>query len=261
MTRIHPSAIVDPAANIHPSAEVGPHCVIGPDAVLETGVRLANSVTVLGRARLSENVHVHTGAVIGGAPQILAFEPAKQGGVALGAGVVVREHVTIQCASSPDAVTHVGARSYLMVGVHIPHDCQIGERCVLANNVTFGGHAEIADDVWIGGMAAIHQNSRIGRHAFVAGGSILVGDVIPFGMVVGNHAKLAGLNLTGLKRRGFTRETLGDLRAAYRLLFAGSGSFSDRIVQTVDAYGHRNEVMEIVEFIRSDRPRPLCLAR
>jgi UDP-N-acetylglucosamine acyltransferase len=141
--------------------------------------------------------------------------------------------------------------------VHIGHDCIVGDHVVMANNATLGGHVIMEDYVIMGGLSAAHQNTRIGRHAFVGGMAGVNHDVIPFGNVWGNHAHLEGLNLVGLKRRGFSREAINTLRAAYRMLFAEEGTFQERLDDTAEAYGASEEVMEIVAFIRADSGRPL----
>lgn len=154
-------------------------------------------------------------------------------------------------------VTSVGSRGFFMVGVHVGHDCIVGDDVIMANNATLGGHAVVGDHVVMGGLSAVHQNTRIGRHAFVGGMAGVNHDVIPFGNVWGNHAHLEGLNLVGLKRRGFDRNTINTLRAAYRMLFAEEGTFQERLDDTATAYAGSCEVMEIVDFIRSDSTRPL----
>jgi UDP-N-acetylglucosamine acyltransferase len=146
-----------------------------------------------------------------------------------------------------------------MVGCHVAHDCIVGDKVTLAKGATLGGHVQMADFVFMGGLAAIHQFSRVGRYAFIGGLAAVTRDVIPFGSVWGNHAHLEGLNLVGLKRRGFARDTINDLRAAYRLLFAEEGTFQERIDDVAGAYAKSPEVMEIVDFIRADANRPLCL--
>ena len=158
---------------------------------------------------------------------------------------------------STNGVTTVGSDGFFMVGVHIGHDCVVGDHVIMANNATLGGHTEMSDFVIMGGLSAAHQNTRIGRHAFVGGMAGVNHDVIPFGNVWGNHAHLEGLNLVCLKRRGFSREAINTLRAAYRMLFAEEGTFQERLEDTAAAYAASPEVMEIVEFIRADANRPL----
>ena len=157
-------------------------------------------------------------------------------------------------------MTVVGSDGLFMVGSHVAHDCVVGDHVVFANNATLGGHVQVADHVFMGGLSAVHQWSRIGRHAFVGGLAAVTKDVIPFGLV-GNDAHLEGMNLVGLKRRGFARETINDLRSAYRLLFAEEGTFQERVEEVARVFEQSPEVSEVVDFIRADANRPLCLPR
>jgi UDP-N-acetylglucosamine acyltransferase len=156
-------------------------------------------------------------------------------------------------------ITSVGSDGLFMAGCHIAHDCAVGDNVIMANCATLGGHVNMADFVFMGGLSAIHQYSRIGRYSFVGGMAAVTKDVIPYGSVWGNHAHLEGLNLVGLRRRGFTRETISELRAAYRLLFANEGTFQERLADTTEAHGASPEVMEIIDFIQADANRPICL--
>jgi UDP-N-acetylglucosamine acyltransferase len=146
-----------------------------------------------------------------------------------------------------------------MAQAHVAHDCVVEDRVVMAHASTLGGHVHVGEVALIGGLAAIHQWGRIGRHANIGGLAAVTKDVIPFGSAWGNHAHLEGLNLVGLKRRGFPRETVNDLRAAYRLMFADEGAFQERVDDTARVFAGSSAVMEIVDFIRADANRPLCL--
>ena len=256
---IHPSAIIDSRACIDEGVSIGPYSVIGAGARLHKGVRIHNHVTVTGNALLHENVELYPGCVVGAQPQIINYSDDGSTRLEIGARTILREHVTVHVGSSTHGgLTTIGQDCLLMIGCHIAHDCHVGDKCVIANDVQFAGHVTVDEQVWIGGLAAIHQFSRIGRHAFVGGGAILVDDVIPYGAVVGNHAHLSGLNIAGLKRRGFSKQTLRELRAAYKTLFAGDGHFADRVSQLEATYRDSREVMEIVEFIQSRHKRPIC---
>lgn len=257
---IHPTAIVEDGAQLGENITVGAFAYVGSDATLGDGCRIHHRASITGRSELGANVEVFPGAVIGSAPQILGFKDDGTSRLTIGSGTTIREHVTIHSGSpAHGGVTSVGQDCLLMVDVHIAHDCHVGDKCVFANNVALGGHIVVGDQVWMGGLAAIHQFCRVGRHAFVGGGAIVVADIIPYGSVIGNHAHLAGLNLTGLKRRGFSRQTIHDLRAAYRLLFAKEGTFNERIADAEETYRDCPELMEIIEFIRSAKNRALCL--
>lgn len=259
MTTIHPTAIVDSKATIDGSVEIGPYCIVGPDATLAKGVKLLSHAIVEGVTQVGEDCVLHPFACLGGAPQHTAHrgEPTR---VVVGARNVFREHVTVHAGTAGGrGVTTVGDDGLFMVSTHIGHDCIIGDKVVMAPSVAVGGHVTVNDFVFLGGLAAIHQYTRVGRYAFVGGGGIVTKDVIPYGSVWGNHAHLEGLNLIGLKRRGFTREQIATLRAAYRLLFADEGTFQERIEDVEQAYSSVPEIMEILAFIREDANRPLCL--
>lgn len=257
MTQIHPTAIVDPAACLEGDVAIGPYSLVGPHVVIGAGCRLASHVVVQGHTTLGRDCVIHPFATLGQPPQHAghAGEPTR---LVIGERNVIREQVTMHCGTAMGrGVTEVGSDGFYMVGVHIGHDCIVGDHVTMANNATLGGHVVVQDHVIMGGLSAAHQHIRIGRHAFVGGMAGVNHDVIPFGNVWGNHAHLEGLNLVGLKRRGFSREAINTLRAAYRLLFAEEGTFQERLDDTAAAYEASIEVMEIIDFIRADSNRPL----
>jgi UDP-N-acetylglucosamine acyltransferase len=258
MTTIHPTAIVHPSARLGDQVEVGPYSTIGPNVVIGANTRLISHVVLEGHTEIGEACTLHPFVYLGGPPQHIAHkgEPTR---LTIGSRNVIREHVTIHAGTVlGGGVTRVGSDGLYMVGAHIAHDCVVGDAVTFANGATLGGHVHVADYVFMGGLCAVHQFSRIGRYSFVGGGAIVTKDIIPFGSVWGNHAHLEGLNLVGLKRRGFTREVINDLRSAYRLLFADEGTFQERLDDVAQAFAASPEVMEIVDFIRVDSERPLC---
>ena len=259
MTQIHPTAIVDPGAQLGRDVEIGAFCTVGARVQLGDGVRLVSHVVVEGSTSIGTGTTVYPFAVLGGAPQHLAHK-GEDTRLVIGERNTIREHVTMHTGTvGGGGVTTVGSDSLYMVGAHVAHDCVIGDRVTFANNATLGGHVVIGDFVFMGGLCAVHQFTRIGRYSFVGGGGVVTKDIIPYGSVWGNHAHLEGLNLVGLKRRGFTREAINALRAAYRLLFADEGTFQERLDDVVEAHAGTPEVMEIVDFIRAEANRPLCL--
>jgi UDP-N-acetylglucosamine acyltransferase len=259
MTQIHPSAVVDPKAQIDPTVQIGPFCVVGPEVRLGANVRLVNHVCVDGATTVGEGTTVFPFASLGQPPQSLAYkgEPVE---LIIGRNNIIREHVTMNPGTAKGGgVTRVGDNCMFMADSHVAHDCIVGSNCVFANNAMVGGHVVVEDFVWLGGGAAVHQFSRIGRHAFVGGMAGLEGDLIPYGSVMGNRAFLAGLNLVGLKRRGFSRDQIHELRNAYRLLFAQEGTFQERLADVAELFASNAEVMEIVNFVRNGSNRPLCM--
>ena len=259
-TEIHPSAVIDPRAEIGDGVEIGPFCVVGPDVVVHDRVKLLSHVSLSGHTEIGEDCVLYPFAALGHPAQDFKYRGEKTT-LTLGKRNILREHVTMHAGTAASrAKTVVGDDGFFMVGSHVAHDCIVGDRVVFANNAALGGSSVVGDHVIMGGLAAAHQNSRIGRHAFVGGLSAVTTDVIPYGSVVGVQAHLAGLNVIGLKRRGFPRETIKDLRAAYRLLFAEEGTFQERLDDVARLYSENAPVMEIVAFIRDDgSSRALCM--
>lgn len=256
---IHPTAIVAKGAELADGVSVGPFCVIGEKARIGRNTKLKSHVVIEGSTELGEDNEVGPFAVLGGPPQHTAYK-GEDTRLVIGDRNVIREHATMNLGTvNGGGVTKVGSNGFYMIESHVGHDCVVGDNVILIKQATLGGHCLIEDFVIIGGLAAVHQFCRIGRYAFVGGLAAVVKDVIPYGSVWGNHAHLEGLNLVGLKRRGFDREAINTLRAAYRLLFADEGTFQERLEDTADTFGESPEVMEIIDFIRADASRPLCL--
>lgn len=256
---VHPTAVVAPGATLGTDVQVGPYCMVGPDARLGHRVVLTAHVIVEGVTEIGDDCTVHPFAVLGGAPQHTAHrgEPTR---LVIGPRNVIREHVTMHTGTTVGSgVTTVGSDGLFMVNSHVAHDCVVGDRVTLANNAALGGHVRVGDYVFVGGLAGVHQWTRVGRYAFVGASAMVTKDVIPYGSVWGNHAHLEGLNLVGLKRRNVPRDTINDLRAAYRLMFAEEGTFQERLDDTARVFDHSPEIAEIVAFIRADATRPLCL--
>ncbi|HTK34993.1 MAG TPA: acyl-ACP--UDP-N-acetylglucosamine O-acyltransferase [Caulobacteraceae bacterium] len=258
MALIHPTAQVAPGAALGEGVEIGPYCVLGPRVTLGARVRLVSHVVIEGVTEVGDDCVVHPFAVLGGAPQHLAHR-GEATRLLIGARNQIREHVTMHTGTVlGGGLTQVGSDGLFMVASHVAHDCMVGDHVVFANNATLGGHVRLGDYVVMGGLSAVHQHSRVGRYAFIGGLAAVTRDVIPFGTVWGNQALLEGLNLVGLKRRGFPREAIDDLRSAYRLLFAPEGTFQERLDDVARVFAGSAEVGEIVDFIRADATRPLC---
>ena len=256
---IHPTALVAEGAELADGVSVGPFCVVGPKVRLGRGTKLHSHVVIEGSTELGENNQVYPFAVLGGPPQHTAYK-GEDTRLVIGDNNLIREHATMNLGTvNGGGVTRVGSDGLYMIESHVGHDCVVGDHVILTKQATLGGHCQIGDYVIVGGLAAVHQFTRVGRHAMIGGLAAVVKDVIPYGSVWGNHAHLEGLNLVGLKRRGFSRESINTLRAAYRLLFADEGTFQERLDDTIETYSSSPEVMEIIDFIRADASRPLCL--
>ncbi len=258
MAKVHATAVVDPKAELGAEVEIGPFCVVGPDVKLGDGVILHSHAVVTGNTSLGEGCRVFSFAAIGHIPQDQKYqgEPTR---LEIGPNTVMREHVTIHPGTTGGSLlTKVGANCLLLAGSHVAHDCKVGDNVVLVNSATLGGHVTVGDRAILGGLCAIHQFVRIGSYAFIGGMSGVEKDVIPFGMVIGNRAVLSGLNIVGLKRAGFSREQIHELRQAYRMLFASEGTLKERIEDVEAMFAAHPLVRQIVDFLKGGSDRSFC---
>jgi len=258
MTNIHPTAIIAEGAKIDETAEIGPYCVLGPQVTLGARVKLHSHVAVAGITSIGADTQVFPFASLGHPPQDLKYkgEPSR---LEIGERNQIREHVTMNPGTEGGGMlTKVGNDCLFMMSSHVAHDCVIGDNVILVNNATLAGHVHIGDFAIMGGLSAAHQFVRIGRHAMIGGMTGVETDIIPYATVTGNRAHLSGLNLVGLKRRGYDRDAIHALRNAYRLLFAPEGTMAERLEEVAGQYHDQELVMEIVDFIRADSSRSIC---
>ncbi len=256
---IHPTAIIEPGAKLDRDVRIGPFCIVGAQVELGSGTQLHAHAIVTGHTRLGTNCAVHSHAVIGNQAQVLGLGPSPDAKLEIGDNCVFREFTTVHAGNPKSSgLTTIGNNCFMMVGTHVAHDCRIGNNVVMANYASLAGHIEVGDNVWFGGSCAVHQFTRIGRNAFVGGGAILVEDVIPFGSVIGNRAHLAGLNVVGLKRRGFSKGDIHEIREAYKAVFDGDGLFRANVEAAASAFADRPLGREIVTFILEGGSRPIC---
>lgn len=261
MPNIHPTAIVHASATIADDASVGPLSLIGKGVSLGAGVEVRSHVVIEGDTTIGDRTVIFPFACIGAIPQDKKFA-GEDTRLEIGSDCILREHVTINPGTSGGGgVTSVGDRCLLMVGAHVAHDCRIADDVILVNNTLLAGHVSIGAHAIVGGGAALHQFVRIGEHAFIGGLSGVENDVIPFGSAIGNRAHLGGLNLVGLKRRGFSREAIHALRGAYRMLFEGDGTLKERIGLVESTYANVSEVQRVVTFVREGKDRAICTPR
>ena len=257
-SEIHPSAVIESGATLGDGVTVGPFAVIGPEVVLGEGCRIHSHAVIGGRTRIGARTEVFPFASIGLRPQDLKYR-GEASELVIGSDTVIREHVTMNPGTEGGGmVTRVGDRCLIMVGSHVGHDCDVGNGVIMANNATLAGHVRIQDHAVLGGLSAIHQFVRIGRNAVVGGVTGVERDVIPFGSVMGDRARLSGINIIGMRRRGFDRDDINAVRKAYRLLFASEGTFQERLQEVADEFSGCAPVMEIVDFIREDSSRKIC---
>ncbi len=256
--QFHPTALVDASAEIGDGVRIGPYCTVGPNVRLADGVELISHVVVDGHTSVGTGTTVHPFASIGLQPQHIRYrgEPSR---LVIGENNVIREHVTMHRGTSQGAMeTKVGSNCFFMVGSHVAHDCVVEDNVILTNAVALGGHVHVGEHAIVGGLSGVHQYVRIGKHAMIGGVTGVESDVIPYGSAKGNRAKLTGLNLVGLKRRGFSREDIQALRTAYGLLFSQGGTMAERLNEVADLFKQHMGVMDIVNFIRAESSRALC---
>jgi UDP-N-acetylglucosamine acyltransferase len=263
MTFIHPTAIVEPGAKIGDNVFIGPYCCVGQDVELGHNVHLVSHVSLAGKLTVGEGTKIYPFASLGHAPQDLKYhgEPSQ---TIIGKNTTIREYVTVQSGTEGGLMkTIVGDNCLLMVGSHVAHDCVVGNHVIMANNATLGGHVTVGDFVIIGGLSAVQQFVRIGEHAIIGGMSGVEKDVIPYGMVMGERAFLNGLNLVGLKRRGFSQESIQGLMGLYDHLFDlnSTSPFAERVAQAKEKFSNTETVQTVIHFVESQSKRPFCLPK
>lgn len=257
---IHNTAIVSKSAQIADGVEVGPYCIIGDDVKIGAGTVLKSHVVIEGDTTIGKNNIIFPFATIGLIPQDLKFKGEKAK-LIIGDNNRIREHVTIHLGTQDGGMlTKIGNNCLLMVGVHIAHDCKVGDNVILANNATLAGHVEVGNNVVIGGLSAVHQFVRIGVGAMIGGMSGVESDVIPYGLVMGERASLAGLNLVGMKRHNISREEIHALRNFYKLAFEDKSaeSFLSRVEKISQDFVGNFTVNEVLQFINSESSRSFC---
>jgi UDP-N-acetylglucosamine acyltransferase len=246
----HPTAIIDESALLGEAVQVGPYAVVEGETRIGERCELRAHVTVKRFSELGPDTVVHEGAVIGGEPQDVSFTglPSR---LRIGARNRIREGVTIHRSSRAGGITEVGSDGFFMAYSHVAHDCRVGDRVILANNVALAGHVEVQDGAFLSGGVVVHQFCRVGRMAMVGGNTKLVQDALPFVTTDGNPGRAVGLNVVGLRRAGLTASDLKPLKQAYRLLFHASLSL-EAACQAMDALGD-DRVSELVAFIRASK--------
>jgi len=259
MSRIHPTAMVDSGVVLADGVEIGPWSVVGPGVELGEDVRLLSHVVIQQDTVVGARTTIHPFCVIGGDPQHGGYkgEPVR---LEIGEDCLVREHSTFNRGTPVGGgLTRIGKGCMFMTGAHVGHDAIVGDQVTFANQATLGGHSEVGDRVFLGGLSAVHQFGRVGQGAIIGGLAAVTRDVIPYGSAWGNHAQLHGLNLIGLKRKGYDKGAIRRLLAGYRELFEGAGTFAERLDAVETGYVDLLEIMEITTFIREAGKRPLCL--
>lgn len=254
---IHPTAILHKGVEIGNGVVIGPYSIIGEKVRIGSRSRIGPHVVIYGPAEIGEDCEVLQFASIGAGPQDMKFK-GEETRIRIGDRNIIREFVTIHRASSHGTrETVIGNDNYLMAYAHIAHDCLLGNHIIMVNGATLGGHVEIEDYAVIGGLSAIHQFTRVGAYAMIGGCSAVIQDIPPFMTAVGNRAKLYGLNLVGLKRYGFSEETIKTIKKAYRILFQSRLTLKNAIKRLKAEIKGSEEVNRLIDFIEKSR-RGIC---
>jgi len=248
---IHETAIIHAGAKIGDNVEIGPYSIIGEHVEIGSGSRIGPHVVIEGWTTLGCDNRVFQFASVGADPQDLKFA-GEQSSLIIGDGNTIRESVTLHRGTEGGGgVTRIGNNNLFMAYVHVGHDCCIGNFCVFANAATLAGHVCVDDYAILGGLSAVHQFTRVGVHVMASGGSMIAQDLPPYTIAQGDRAKTVGLNLTGLKRRGFTDEAIRAVKNAYKLFFRSSLR-AEEALEKIDAeYGDVAEVRVFTDFIRN----------
>ena len=254
---IHPTAIVDPRAAVHPQADIGPYVVIDGPVHVGPGTRVLAHATLLGWTQIGADNVIHPGAVLGDAPQDLAYD-GSESYLRIGDRNVIREHVQMHRGTQPGSATIVGNDNYCMNNAHVAHNCRVGNRVILANGAVLGGHVEVQDQVFLSTGCAVHQYVRIGRLAFMRGLSRTSRDVPPFCIIDGTHTVRA-LNRVGLRRAGFSGQQIRELQDAFSRLFRRARNLAVAI-REFDRGACSPEVCELIDFIQASK-RGVCVGR
>ncbi len=255
MTDIHKTAIVSPKAELAEDVTVGPYSIIEDDVTIGKGTRVASTALIAAGARIGENVTVAHGAVIATQPQDLKFEGEITTAV-IGDGTVVREYATINRGTKDRNETTVGRNCLIMAYAHVAHDCLIGDNVIMANSVNLAGHIEIGECAIIGGVVPVHQFVKIGAHAMIGGGFRVQHDICPYALVAGYPLKVVGVNVIGLRRRGFKREVIKSIEGAFKSLFF-SGLNTSQAVERIRGEMQITPELEVILSFVDDSTRGL----
>ena len=251
MSGIHSQALVDECATVGENVEIGPFCVVGPDVTLGDGCRLLSHVVVEGLTEIGAETVISPFASIGGAPQDMRYR-GEQTRLVIGARNTIRENATLNRGTADGGgVTRIGDGNLMMAYTHVGHDCRIGDDNILANGSTLAGHVEVGNHATVGAYCGIHQFCRVADFAFIGGFTVLRQDALPWVTTVGNRAKAYGLNLIGLRRRGYPEETIQALKRAYTTLFRSKLRLSEALESLEADAGKFEEVRYFLEFVSS----------
>ena len=259
MINQHHTSIISNKAELGSNVIVGPYCIINKNVKIGNNVNLKAHVYIDGNTIIGNNCTFYPYCSIGSSPQDLKYKGEKSV-LKIGNNNTFREYVTVNPGTLGGGLeTVIGNQCLFMVSSHVAHDCKIGNNVIMVNNASLAGHVLLEDYAIMGAMSGAHQFCRIGKHSMIGGLSGVDSDVIPYGTVIGNRAYLSGLNIIGLKRRGFSKPIIQDLRKAYGLLFSSQeGTFSERVKEVSDEFTNNEPVKEIVNFLKGEKSRSIC---
>ncbi len=254
---IHQTAIVHPAAHIGEGVTIGPYAVIGEHVTLGAGTTVGPHAVIEGRTEIGRDNRIFQFASIGAVPQDLKFH-GEETWLRVGDRNTIREFTTLHLGTEDGGgETVIGSDNLLMAYSHVAHDCRVGNRVILANGANLAGHVLVGDHAIMGGLSAVHQFSRIGCHAMISGGAMVTQDIAPYTIAQGDRAKVVGLNLVGLKRRGFSDETIRDIKRAYKLVFRSGLRLEDALEEIATQAPVPSEVELFIDFVRNS-PRGIA---
>ncbi len=250
---IHPTAIVHPNARIAEGVEIGPYSVIGEHVTIGKDTKISSHVLIEGWTTIGERNHIFSFSSIGTAPQDIGYRN-EETYLIIGDDNVIRECATVHRATTKEErKTVIGNKNFLMAYSHVAHDCKLGNNIIMSNSVALGGHIIIGDHAIVGGIVAVHQFARIGPYAIIGGQSAVTMDIPPYVSAAGNRAQLYGLNLVGLRRKGFNEQTIATLKKAYKIIFRSGFTQDEAIQKTMDEFPDSREVSLLVDFIRTSK--------
>ena len=254
---IHASALVDPSARIGAGVGIGAYSVVGPGVEIGDGTTIGAHCTIEGPTRIGRDNRIHGHAAIGGDAQDKKFA-GERAELVIGDRNVIREFTTLNRGTGHGGgCTRIGDDNWFLAYVHVAHDCQVGNGCVFSNNATLAGHVEVGDQVILGGFAGVHQFCRIGAHAFIGMGAFVNGDVPPFVLVAQEgYSRPRGVNVEGLKRRGFDADRLAAIRRAYKALYVSGAKLDEARAQLVEIARDSDDVRQLLAFLDAGE-RPL----
>ncbi|HIQ48452.1 MAG TPA: acyl-ACP--UDP-N-acetylglucosamine O-acyltransferase [Aquifex aeolicus] len=251
--KLHDTVVIEGNVEIPEDVEIGAFTIISGNVKIGKGTKIGNRVTIKGNVVIGENCKIFDGAIIGEEPQHLKYK-GEETSVEIGNNVIIREYVTIHRGTALDkGKTVVKDDVMLMAYSHVAHDCVVGKGVIMANCATLGGHVEVGDFAFIGGLSAVHQWARVGAYAMVGGLTGVSLDIPPFTVASGQHAKLYGINLIGLKRRNFPEDIIKAISKAYRIIFRSPLPREKALRVVLEELGDYKEVRMMVDFIKSSK--------